>query len=119
MESISLPDNTNFFEKRVRDYQKAGVLNSTKKGENSLPADNDINEQPLTTVHAYHKPHLERAEAVLSLVLCENTRVAIEGVRKLSSDGWRHRIFGRCRNEINTCWNWSVFKKKKKQEPDV
>ncbi|KZF26670.1 ribonucleoside-diphosphate reductase M2 subunit [Xylona heveae TC161] len=31
MESISLPGKTNFFEKRVGDYQKAGVMASTKK----------------------------------------------------------------------------------------
>ncbi|KAI9703144.1 MAG: Ribonucleotide-diphosphate reductase (RNR), small subunit [Candelina mexicana] len=33
MESISLAGKTNFFEKRVGDYQKAGVMASTKKGE--------------------------------------------------------------------------------------
>jgi len=33
MENISLAGKTNFFEKRVGDYQKAGVMNSTKKGE--------------------------------------------------------------------------------------
>lgn len=33
MESISLAGKTNFFEKRVGDYQKAGVLNSTNKKE--------------------------------------------------------------------------------------
>lgn len=31
MENISLAGKTNFFEKRVGDYQKAGVLNSTQK----------------------------------------------------------------------------------------
>ena len=31
MESISLAGKTNFFEKRVGDYQKAGVIASTKK----------------------------------------------------------------------------------------
>jgi ribonucleoside-diphosphate reductase subunit M2 len=31
MENISLGGKTNFFEKRVGDYQKAGVMNSTKK----------------------------------------------------------------------------------------
>jgi ribonucleoside-diphosphate reductase beta chain len=31
MEMISLRGKTNFFEKRVGDYQKAGVLNSTEK----------------------------------------------------------------------------------------
>ena len=33
MENISLTGKTNFFEKRVGDYQKAGVMNSTKKQE--------------------------------------------------------------------------------------
>lgn len=33
MENISLAGKTNFFEKRVGDYQKAGVLNSNKKSE--------------------------------------------------------------------------------------
>ena len=31
MENISLTGKTNFFEKRVSDYQKAGVMSSTKK----------------------------------------------------------------------------------------
>ena len=31
MENISLAGKTNFFEKRVGDYQKAGVMESTKK----------------------------------------------------------------------------------------
>lgn len=34
MESISLAGKTNFFEKRVGDYQKAGVMASTKKETN-------------------------------------------------------------------------------------
>ncbi len=33
MESISLAGKTNFFEKRVGDYQKAGVMASTKEKE--------------------------------------------------------------------------------------
>ncbi|GKT87962.1 ribonucleoside-diphosphate reductase small chain [Colletotrichum tofieldiae] len=33
MENISLGGKTNFFEKRVADYQKAGVMNSTKKAQ--------------------------------------------------------------------------------------
>jgi ribonucleoside-diphosphate reductase subunit M2 len=33
MENISLGGKTNFFEKRVADYQKAGVMNSTRKTE--------------------------------------------------------------------------------------
>ena len=35
MESISLAGKTNFFEKRVGDYQKAGVMASTTKKENN------------------------------------------------------------------------------------
>ena len=35
MESISLAGKTNFFEKRVGDYQKAGVMASTRKGEDN------------------------------------------------------------------------------------
>jgi len=35
MENISLAGKTNFFEKRVGDYQKAGVMASTKKHEKS------------------------------------------------------------------------------------
>ena len=35
MESISLAGKTNFFEKRVGDYQKAGVMASTNKKESS------------------------------------------------------------------------------------
>lgn len=31
MENISLAGKTNFFEKRVSDYQKAGVMSATKK----------------------------------------------------------------------------------------
>jgi ribonucleotide reductase beta subunit family protein with ferritin-like domain len=30
METISLEGKTNFFEKRVGEYQKSGVMNSTK-----------------------------------------------------------------------------------------
>ncbi|KAK5988799.1 Ribonucleoside-diphosphate reductase small chain [Cladobotryum mycophilum] len=40
MENISLGGKTNFFEKRVGDYQKAGVMNSTKK-----PADATTSEE--------------------------------------------------------------------------
>jgi ribonucleoside-diphosphate reductase beta chain len=36
MEMISLQGKTNFFEKRVGEYQKAGVLNSNKAEENNL-----------------------------------------------------------------------------------
>lgn len=31
MESISLPGKTNFFEKRVGDYQRAGVMEAVKR----------------------------------------------------------------------------------------
>lgn len=37
MENISLGGKTNFFEKRVGDYQKAGVMLSTKKPEDEEP----------------------------------------------------------------------------------
>ena len=35
MENISLGGKTNFFEKRVGDYQKAGVMESLKKNQNN------------------------------------------------------------------------------------
>ena len=35
MDNISLAGKTNFFEKRVGDYQKAGVMASTKKNQRS------------------------------------------------------------------------------------
>ena len=38
MENISLAGKTNFFEKRVGDYQKAGVMASTKKHETKKDA---------------------------------------------------------------------------------
>ncbi|RFU75460.1 ribonucleoside-diphosphate reductase small chain [Trichoderma arundinaceum] len=41
MENISLGGKTNFFEKRVGEYQKAGVMNSTKK-----PVDTTTSEEP-------------------------------------------------------------------------
>ncbi|MEM6298792.1 MAG: ribonucleotide-diphosphate reductase subunit beta [Bacteroidota bacterium] len=37
MDMISLQGKTNFFEKRVSEYQKAGVLNSGEKGEEDKP----------------------------------------------------------------------------------
>ncbi|KAK7418883.1 Ribonucleotide-diphosphate reductase (RNR), small subunit [Neonectria magnoliae] len=37
MENISLGGKTNFFEKRVGDYQKAGIMNSTKKTDEEAP----------------------------------------------------------------------------------
>ncbi|KPM46198.1 Ribonucleoside-diphosphate reductase small chain [Neonectria ditissima] len=37
MENISLGGKTNFFEKRVGDYQKAGIMNSTKKTDEETP----------------------------------------------------------------------------------
>ncbi|KAL7786687.1 ribonucleotide reductase [Trichoderma ceciliae] len=39
MENISLGGKTNFFEKRVGEYQKAGVMNSTKKAVDSAGAE--------------------------------------------------------------------------------
>ncbi|BCR88697.1 ribonucleotide-diphosphate reductase subunit RNR2 [Aspergillus chevalieri] len=41
MENISLAGKTNFFEKRVGDYQKAGVMSSTKKEESQSATTND------------------------------------------------------------------------------
>ena len=41
MENISLAGKTNFFEKRVGDYQKAGVMGSTKKEESQSVTTND------------------------------------------------------------------------------
>ena len=41
MENISLGGKTNFFEKRVADYQKAGVMASTKKGNNASAGADD------------------------------------------------------------------------------
>ena len=38
MESISLAGKTNFFEKRVGDYQKAGVMASTRKADDKADA---------------------------------------------------------------------------------
>ena len=35
MENISLGGKTNFFEKRVGEYQKAGVMHSTKKNQDN------------------------------------------------------------------------------------
>jgi ribonucleoside-diphosphate reductase subunit M2 len=40
MESISLNGKTNFFEKRVGDYQKAGVMASTQKKAETETNDN-------------------------------------------------------------------------------
>jgi ribonucleoside-diphosphate reductase beta chain len=39
MEMISLQGKTNFFEKRVGDYQKSGVLNSQESNSFSLVED--------------------------------------------------------------------------------
>ncbi|RCI14080.1 hypothetical protein L249_7933 [Ophiocordyceps polyrhachis-furcata BCC 54312] len=39
MENISLGGKTNFFEKRVGDYQKAGVMASAKKTDNDAPTE--------------------------------------------------------------------------------
>jgi len=39
MEMISLEGKTNFFEKRVGEYQKAGVMNSAEENVFSLDAD--------------------------------------------------------------------------------
>lgn len=39
MEMISLQGKTNFFEKRVSEYQKAGVMTNTKDKEFTIDAD--------------------------------------------------------------------------------
>lgn len=39
MESISLEGKTNFFEKRVAEYQRLGVMSSAMDGEFTLDAD--------------------------------------------------------------------------------
>ena len=44
MENISLAGKTNFFEKRVGDYQKAGVMASTKKHENPAEGSSPVPE---------------------------------------------------------------------------
>lgn len=44
MESISLAGKTNFFEKRVGDYQKAGVMASTNKKDSSADESEKKNE---------------------------------------------------------------------------
>ena len=41
MENISLAGKTNFFEKRVGDYQKAGVMGSTKKNNPDTPKEEE------------------------------------------------------------------------------
>jgi ribonucleoside-diphosphate reductase subunit M2 len=46
MENISLAGKTNFFEKRVGDYQKAGVMASTKKHDKSEESSNAVSEAP-------------------------------------------------------------------------
>jgi ribonucleoside-diphosphate reductase beta chain len=42
MEMISLQGKTNFFEKRVGEYQKAGVLNKSDEGSKSFSLDADF-----------------------------------------------------------------------------
>ena len=42
MELISLQGKTNFFEKRVGEYQKAGVLNNSSEEDNSFSLDADF-----------------------------------------------------------------------------
>ena len=44
MESISLTGKTNFFEKRVGDYQKAGVMASTKQKDTTTESTENKNE---------------------------------------------------------------------------
>jgi ribonucleoside-diphosphate reductase subunit M2 len=47
MESISLAGKTNFFEKRVGDYQKAGVMASTKKDTSGAEGETNSNNNGL------------------------------------------------------------------------
>jgi ribonucleoside-diphosphate reductase beta chain len=42
MDMISLQGKTNFFEKRVGEYQKAGVLNNSSEGNKSFSLDTDF-----------------------------------------------------------------------------
>ncbi|MDC0140238.1 ribonucleotide-diphosphate reductase subunit beta, partial [bacterium] len=42
MDMISLQGKTNFFEKRVGEYQKAGVLNTSDEGSKSFSLDADF-----------------------------------------------------------------------------
>ena len=42
MDMINLQGKTNFFEKRVSEYQKAGVLNNDKKDESNFGLDDDF-----------------------------------------------------------------------------
>ena len=42
MEMISIQRKTNFFEKRVAEYQKAGVANTTDKEANKISFDADF-----------------------------------------------------------------------------
>jgi ribonucleoside-diphosphate reductase beta chain len=42
MDMINLQGKTNFFEKRVSEYQKAGVLNNDKKEESNFDLDEDF-----------------------------------------------------------------------------
>ena len=42
MDMISLQGKTNFFEKRVGEYQKAGVLNQSSEEDNSFNLDADF-----------------------------------------------------------------------------
>jgi ribonucleoside-diphosphate reductase beta chain len=42
MDMINLQGKTNFFEKRVAEYQKAGVLNNDKKDDSKITFDEDF-----------------------------------------------------------------------------
>ena len=42
MDNISLEGKTNFFEKRVGDYQKMGVMNSTSTKSHAFSLDEDF-----------------------------------------------------------------------------
>jgi len=49
MENISLAGKTNFFEKRVGDYQKAGVMASTRKVETTSESNSNVEETKNTS----------------------------------------------------------------------
>ena len=56
MDMISLQGKTNFFEKRVGEYQKAGVLNTSDEGSKSFSLDADFWSRTLffLSTHPHH-----------------------------------------------------------------
>jgi ribonucleoside-diphosphate reductase subunit M2 len=49
MENISLAGKTNFFEKRVGDYQKSGVMTSTQKKDDKSSTSSSKTDSPAKT----------------------------------------------------------------------